>query len=90
MGREENLQVFLDTEKQVKNNKILSETVKYSSSHQIAIPEYMSVSDMMSITNGTEEKSKKNADILNSRKKLMKQHQHIKGKKYVGRILFAT
>lgn len=54
MGRQENLQVFLDTEKHVKNNKVLSEAVKYSGSHQIVIPEYMSLSDMMPITNGTE------------------------------------
>lgn len=69
MGRQENLQVFLDTEKQVKNNKVLSEAVKYSGSHQIVIPEYMSVSDMMPITNGTEENGKKSADILISKKR---------------------
>lgn len=47
MGREENVKVFQDTERLVKERKALSEAVKYSTKNQILIPEYMQVADMM-------------------------------------------
>lgn len=47
MGREENLDVFRDTEKLVKENKVLVTSVKNSTSKQIMIPEYMQVDEMM-------------------------------------------
>ena len=47
MGREENLSVFRDTEKLVKENKVLVTAVKKSTSNQLLIPEYMQVDEMM-------------------------------------------
>ena len=47
MGREENLSVFRDTEKLVKENKVLVTAVKKSTSNQLLIPEYMQVDEIM-------------------------------------------
>lgn len=50
MGREENLNVFKDTERLVKTNKYLSEAVKRSNVKQVIIPEYMEVKDIIQET----------------------------------------
>ncbi len=47
MGREENLKVFLDTERLVKENEKLKEAVGKSSAGQILIPENIQVEELM-------------------------------------------
>lgn len=47
MGREDNVKVFQDTERLVKEKAVLAENVRYSTRNQILIPEYMQVIDMM-------------------------------------------
>ena len=45
MGREENVSIFEDTKKMVKNNKTLAEAVKWSTKNQVLVPEYMEVKE---------------------------------------------
>ena len=47
MGRDENVKIFQDTERLVKEKSILTDAVRYSTKNQIVIPEYMQVTDMM-------------------------------------------
>lgn len=67
MGREENLDVFRDTEKLVKENKVLVTAVENSTSKQIMIPEYMQVDEMMQ-TEETQE-SYDEAKVIVSKKR---------------------
>lgn len=47
MARSDNVNVFQDTERLVKEKRILAEAVKYSTKNQILIPEYMQVKELM-------------------------------------------
>lgn len=81
MGREENVKVFQDTERLVKERKVLSEAVKYSTKNQILIPEYMQVADMMP---GRGERSRVDGqagEIVVSKKRTYEAAAAYKGKK---------
>lgn len=69
MGRPENIEVFQNTEKLVKENKILKEAVAYSTNNQILIPEHASVSKMMSNLNSNIDRYEENAQITISKKR---------------------
>lgn len=47
MARSDNVNIFQDTERLVKEKRILAEAVKYSTKNQILIPESMQVKDLM-------------------------------------------
>lgn len=47
MSRNENIEIFRDTETMIKENRILTEAVGYSVEHQTLVPEYMSVADLV-------------------------------------------
>lgn len=47
MARSDNVNVFQDTERLVKEKRILAEAVRYSTKNQILIPEYMQVKELM-------------------------------------------
>lgn len=81
MGREENVNVFLDTEKLVKERKNLAEAVKYSTKNQILIPEYMQVSDMMPAYENNKNSLARNADIIVSKKRSYEAASAYKDKK---------
>ena len=69
MGREENVYVFKDTERLVKENAILTEAVRYSTKNQILIPEYMQVKDMMPAEWSNISELSKQANVLISKKR---------------------
>ena len=47
MARDENVRIFQDTEKRVKEDPGLQEAVKRSVAEQVLIPEMMEVTDLM-------------------------------------------
>ena len=69
MGREDNVRVFQDTEKLVKEKAALAEAVRYSTKNQILIPEYMQVSDMMSGFQENRKRYSSQAEIIVSKKR---------------------
>lgn len=69
MGREENIKVFQDTEKQIKENRLLGDAVKISTKTQILIPEYMQVQELMHDFDNNKNKYPKNAEIIVSKKR---------------------
>lgn len=69
MGREENVKVFRDTEKQVKEKKTLADAVRYSTGHQILVPEYMAVAEMMPEVEGNLNRYSEDAQIVVSGKR---------------------
>ncbi|MBE5894826.1 MAG: TIGR02452 family protein [Lachnospiraceae bacterium] len=81
MGREENVKVFQDTERLVKERKALSEAVKYSTKNQILIPEYMQVADMMPDRGERSRVDGQAGEIVVSKKRTYEAAAAYKGKK---------
>ena len=87
MGREDNVRVFQDTEKLVKEKAALAEAVRYSTKNQILIPEYMQVSDMMSGFQENRKRYSSQAEIIVSKKRSFEAASAYKIKGYVYIIL---
>lgn len=81
MGREENVFIFEDTKKMVKNNKTLAEAVKWSTKNQVLVPEYMEVKDFWNEWDPDEEFFDKEAEIIVSKKRSYEAAAAYKGKK---------
>lgn len=81
MGREENVFIFEDTKKMVKNNKTLAEAVKWSTKNQVLVPEYMKVKDFWKEWDPDEEFFDKEAEIIVSKKRSYEAAAAYKGKK---------
>ncbi len=81
MGREENVKIFQDTEKMVKNNKILAEAVKWSTKNQVLVPEYMEVKDFWPDWEPDCEVCEAEATIVVSKKRSYEAATGYKGKK---------
>lgn len=81
MGREENVFIFEDTKKMVKNNKTLAEAVKWSTKNQVLVPEYMEVKDFWKEWDPDEEFFDKEAEIIVSKKRSYEAAAAYKGKK---------
>lgn len=81
MGREENIKIFQDTERLVKEKAILTDTVRYSTKNQILIPEYMQVADMMSKIERKGTQHIAQANVLVSTKRTYEAASAYKGKK---------
>ena len=67
MARQENIEIFQDTENHIKQNSRLKEAVINSTANQLLIPEYMAVSELFSA--GNKERYEQNADIIISKKR---------------------
>lgn len=78
MGYEENIRIFQDTEKMVKNNNRLSVCVKKSTAEQILIPEYMNVSDFVDISGKS---YSKDAEVIVSKKRTLEAASAYRGDK---------
>ncbi len=81
MGREENIKIFQDTERLVKEKAILADAVRYSTKNQILIPEYMQVTDMMPEIEHNVSQYIAQANVLVSTKRTYEAASAYKGRK---------
>ena len=69
MARDENVRIFQDTEKRVKEDPGLQEAVKRSVAEQVLIPEMMEVTDLMPELAQNRDRHEKDAEIIVSKKR---------------------
>lgn len=69
MARDENVRIFQDTEKRVKEDPGLQEAVKRSVAEQVLIPEMMEVTDLMPELAQNRDRYEKDAEIIVSKKR---------------------
>lgn len=69
MRRDDNIRVFLDTQKQVKERQELADAVKNSNSKQVLIPQISSVTEMMPDFNINHNRFQDDARIIISKKR---------------------
>lgn len=69
MRRDDNVCVFLDTQKQVKERQKLADAVKYSNSKQVLVPEIMSVTEIMPDFKANLNRYQDDAGIIISKKR---------------------
>lgn len=81
MGREDNIKVFQDTERLVKEIKTLADAVKFSTKNQILIPENMQVTDLMPDMGDHVRRYSVPADIVVSKKRTYEAASAYKDKK---------
>lgn len=87
MARDENVRIFQDTEKRVKEDPGLQEAVKRSVAEQVLIPEMMEVTDLMPELAQNRDRYEKDAEIIVSKKRSYEQLPGIREKGYVFTIL---
>ncbi len=81
MGREDNIKVFQDTERLVKEKTVLADAVRYSTKNQILIPEYMQVTDVIPMKENKVSGCSTQANVLVSTKRTYEAASSYKGKK---------
>ena len=69
MARDENVRIFQDTEKRVKEDPGLQEAVKRSVAEQVLIPEMMEVTDLMPELIQNRDRYEQDAEIIVSKKR---------------------
>ena len=69
MARDENIKIFQDTEKRVKEDSGLQEAVKRSVAEQVLIPEMMEVIDLMPELIQNRDRYEQDAEIIVSKKR---------------------
>ena len=69
MARDENVRIFQDTEKRVKEDPGLQEAVKRSVAEQVLIPEMMEVIDLMPELIQNRDRYEQDAEIIVSKKR---------------------
>ena len=69
MARDENVKIFQDTEKRVKEDPGLQEAVKRSVAEQVLIPEMMEVMDLMPELIQNRDRYEQDAEIIVSKKR---------------------